>query len=346
MKADRRQFFHGRRAIVTGGAGLIGSFLVQKLVESGAETTVIDDFSKGHRDHLSGVADKIRISEGNLEDPTFARTALDGSDLVFHLASRAYGIGYGHGHHLQILQHNERITNNLLDALSISPPAHLLVTSSSCVYDDAGPDTLPELPVFDGAPEAVNWGYGWAKRFLEQKASLYAREVGIPTTIVRPFNVYGERYRWVGQFSQAIPMLVKRVMGGENPVVVWGSGKQRRSYVHAADCSAMMMALVEAGYTAEPVNLGTEETISIHELVKAICKAARATPELICDTEQPEGRFVKSADMTRFETIVPDFEFSVSLEQGLDKMTAWYSSTFGPGASGDGSPEQAEISGK
>ena len=320
--------FRGRTALVTGGAGLIGSFLVERLVAAGARTVVVDDFSKGRREHLAAVLDRIEIREGDLESRSFADEALAGADFVFHLASRAYGVGYGQGHHLEILQHNERITNNVLDALRRSRPSHLMVTSSSCVYDDGGPDTLPELPLFDGAPEQVNRGYGWAKRFLEQKAVLYGQEAGISITIVRPFNIYGERYRWVGTFSQAIPMLVRRVLDGEDPVVVWGSGNQRRSYVHASDCAAMMAALVARRHIAGPVNIGTEETISVMELVGLICKVAGRSPRFVCDWDKPEGRFVKSADMTRFHSVVPEFACAVELPEGLRRMVGWYHATF------------------
>src|SRR5262249_43582021 len=145
-----------------------------------------------------------------------------------------------------LLQHNERITNNLISALARQPLVHLLVASSSCIYPDDGPETIPELPLFEGEPEIANWGYGWAKRFLEQKSTMLARETGIPVTIVRPFNIYGERYRWVDTASQAIPMLVKKVLDGDDPVVVWGSGKQRRNYLHAGECADAMLGLVEA----------------------------------------------------------------------------------------------------
>jgi nucleoside-diphosphate-sugar epimerase len=328
MEQAQTDFFKDRTVAVTGGAGLIGSFLVEWVVAAGARVVVVDDFSKGQREYLAAVLDRIDIREGDLEDRMFARRALAGADVVFHLASRAYGVGYGQGHHLEILQHNERITDNVLDAVDRSRPAHLMVTSSSCVYDDDGPDTVPELPLFIGEPEKVNWGYGWAKRFLEQKATMYAREAGIPTTIVRPFNIYGERYSWVGQYSQAVPMLVKRVMDGEDPVVIWGSGQQRRSYIHASDCAAMMAALVARRHVDGPVNLGTKETIAIADLVGLICRAAGRSPKITCDREKPEGRFVKSADMSRLQAVVPDFAPTVDLPAGLGRMIEWYHRTF------------------
>ncbi len=312
---------------VTGGAGLIGSFLVDQLVIAGHRIVVIDDFSKGTRKNLSKSIDSIEIREGDLEDATFTHEALEGCNIVYHLASRAYGVGYGQGHHMEIMAHNERISTNLIEALEKHRPEHVLITSSSCVYDDDGPDMIPELPLFLDDPERVNKGYGWAKRFLEQKSNLLAEETGIPITIVRPFNIYGERYRWVGQYSQAIPMLVKRILDGEDPVVVWGSGNQRRSYIHAHDCARMMTGLTQAKYTAGPVNIGTQETIAVKDLVLLICEAAGMKPELTFDLTKPEGRSIKSSDTSLFASILPEFDFEVSLKDGVKRMLDWYETT-------------------
>lgn len=310
---------------------MIGSYLADELVSSGAHVIVIDDFSKGLRSNLSACASRIEIREGDLEDPSFSAESLADAEVVFHLASRAYGIGYGKGHHVKTMVHNERITNNLVAALAGRRPKHLLIASSSCVYRDDGPDTVEEVPVFGGEPEMANWGYGWAKRFLEQKSSILSREAGIPVTIVRPFNIYGERYRWVGAYSQAIPMLVKRILAGEDPVIAWGSGRQRRNYIHAHDCARIMKRLVEIGHTDGPVNIGLEETVSIRELTELICKVSGRSPVIGFDTSKPEGRFVKSADASRLRSVLGDFPIvTIDLEEGLRRMLGWCHAAFAP----------------
>lgn len=319
---------NGRIVTVTGGAGLIGSFLVERLVAAGARIVVADDFSKGRQEYLANVAHQVEVRQGDLETVEAVERALDGAEVLFHLASRAYGVGYSAGRHLAILEHNERITNNLLHVLSRRPPAHLLVTSSSCVYPDDGPDTVPELPLYTGEPELANWGYGWAKRMLEQKMLMLARETGVPLTIVRPFNIYGERYTWLGEASQAIPMLVKKVMDGDDPIVIWGSGAQRRNYLHAIDCADAMAGLVEAGFTGV-VNIGTEDTVTLIELVETICHAAGRRPRLVTDTIKPEGRRVKSADSTLLRRAYPGFARRIDLQQGIARMIKWHQATFG-----------------
>jgi len=308
---------------------LIGSYLVERLVRVGARVIVADDFSKGSRDSLVGVSHKIEVRKEDLETLPAMERALDGADVVFHLASRAYGIGYSDGNHLRILLHNERITNNLIEVLARRPAVHLLVASSSCVYPDEGAQILRELPKLSGEPELANRGYGWAKRFLEQKALLLAHDTGIPTTIVRPFNIYGERCGWFGNGSSAIPMQVKKVMDGDDPVVIWGSGAQRRNYVHAFDCADAMAGLVESGFTGI-VNIGTEETISLRELVETICRVAGKRPKLVADTSKPEGRHVKAADSTLLRQVYPNFRCSVDLKEGLRRMIDWYRRTFVP----------------
>lgn len=323
--------FKSKTVAVTGGAGLIGSYLVELLVAAGARVVVIDDLSKGRLENLASVSAAIEFRQGDLEDPDFAEQAFAGCQQVFHLASRAYGVGYSNAHHLDMLDHNERITNNLFTALRKTLPERVLVVSSSCVYPDDGPDTVPELPLFTGEPERVNWGYGWAKRFLEQKAVIFQSQTDIPVSIVRPFNIYGERYNWMGDASQAIPMLVKRVMDGTNPVIIWGSGRQRRNYLHAVDCARAMLGVMESGST-EPVNIGVEDTVTMRELVELICRLGGLAPELITDTSKPEGRFIKSADSTRLRRVVPDFRVSVDLSEGIGRMIGWYHATFPTGA--------------
>lgn len=317
----------GRSVAVTGGAGLIGSFLVERLLAAGARVVVADDFSKGRREYLAGISAAIELREGDLETLPAMHAALDGAEIVFHLASRAYGVGYSAGKHLAILEHNERITANLVHVLRQRPAVYLLVASSSCVYRDDGPDTLDERPLFDGEPEAVNWGYGWAKRLMEQKCLLLAREIGMKLAIVRPFNIYAERYTWMGDHSQAIPMQVAKVLGGDDPVVIWGSGQQRRNYLHAIDCADAMVGLIEAGFSGT-VNIGTEDTVTMNELVATICRVAGRAPRLVHDNSKPEGRRIKSADSTLLRRSYPGFRRTVSLEDGLARMLGWHARNF------------------
>ncbi len=322
-------FYTDKRVVVTGGLGLIGSFLCEELVAVGAKVILIDDESKGNWCYIPHLRESVDYYKGSLEDPKFAIESLTGCDYVFHLASRPYGVGFSQKNNFEMFRFNDLINTNVLDAIAHHKPKQALVVSSSCVYSDDSPTPMSDCFPITGEPERVNWGYGWAKRILEQKAVIYQKETGIPITVVRPFNIYGERYHWAGQNSQAIPMLTKRVMDGENPMLVWGSGNQRRNYLHATDCARAMMRLVENGYFDRPVNIGREETVSVKDLVKRLAKIAGIELELICDRSKPEGRFIKSADSKLLMAALgDDFTWDIDLHQGLHRMVDWYKLTF------------------
>ncbi|MBO8232357.1 hypothetical protein CU311_06645 [Prochlorococcus marinus str. MU1402] len=313
---------------VTGGAGLIGSFLCEILLKSGYKVFVVDDFSKGQLKNLKHIEDKIEIIEADLQDLSQTQKSLGKAKNLFHLASRAYGVGYSSKNHIETLLHNEKITNNLLEVFESSKPENLLITSSSCVYMDKGPDLIGERELFENDPERVNRGYGWAKRFLEQKFILLSEIVNINLKIVRPFNIYGERYRWVGEYSSAIPMLVKRILDDEDPLYAWGSGNQRRSYMHAYDCSRIMLKIMEKVDKNITVNIGTNETVSISEMVNLICNVSGKKPRIIFDTSKPEGRFIKSSDTTLLNSILEEKITTIEIEDGIKRMIGWYKDNF------------------
>ena len=313
---------------VTGGAGLIGSYLCEKLVNSGYKVFVIDDFSKGQLSNLKTIEKEIEIIESDLQSLSQCRKALTNAKNVFHLASRAYGVGYSSKNHIETLIHNEKITTNLLEVFEDKKPDNLLITSSSCVYTDEGPEKINERPLFESEPEKVNLGYGWAKRFLEQKFILLSNINKISLKIARPFNIYGERYRWVGEYSSAIPMLVKKVLDNENPIFAWGSGKQRRSYLHAYDCARIMVLFMEKVNGSSTLNIGTEETISIAELVDLICELSGKNPSIIFDTKKPEGRFIKSSDTSNLRKIINEKIITIDIKEGIKRMFTWYEDNF------------------
>lgn len=324
-------YFQSKTVAVTGGLGLIGSFLTEELANAGANVVVIDDESKGTWRYIPHLKNRVEYRQGSLEDLRFACEAMEGCEIVFHLASRAYGVGFSQKNSFEMFRFNDRINTNVLDGIAHARAKQALVVSSSCIYPDDGPTPMPDCYAVTGEPERVNWGYGWAKRILEQKALIYHKETGIPITVLRPFNIYGERYNWVGEDSQAIPMLIKRVLDGENPVVIWGTGNQRRNYIHALDCARVMMRLVEHGFFERPVNVGLEETVSVKDLVQRIASEAGLEIEIVTDRSKPEGRFIKSADSKLLSAALgEDFAWRVPLNEGIRRMIGWYQETFGP----------------
>jgi nucleoside-diphosphate-sugar epimerase len=322
-------FYCDKTVAVTGGLGLIGSFLCMELVAAGAKVILVDDESKGTWKYMPEVKSKVEFRKLDLASSVEAKAALEGAEFVFHLASRAYGVGFSQKNNFEMFRFNDLLGTNVLDAIAAGKPRHALVVSSSCVYSDEGPTPMCDTQPVTGEPERVNWGYGWAKRLLEQKAVIYGKETGIPITVVRPFNIYGEHYNWVGDSSQVIPMLVKRLFDGENPMVIWGTGNQRRNYIHAQDCARVMMRLVENGYFDRPVNIGREETVSVKDVVRRLAALANINMEIICDRTKPEGRFIKSGDSRLLMAALGDnFEWRVPMSEGLRRMIGWYHATF------------------
>jgi nucleoside-diphosphate-sugar epimerase len=124
-------------------------------------------------------------------------------------------------------------------------------------------------------------------------------------------------------------MLVKKVMDGDDPVVVWGSGTQRRNYLHAADCADAMIAAVEKDFVGT-VNIGAEDTVALRDLVETICRLAGRRPRIVTDPSRPEGRRVKSCDATLLRKIYPAIDRRLSLEDGLLRMIDWYAAEFSP----------------
>jgi len=250
--------------------------------------------------------------------------------VVLNLAAKAFGMEYSRAHNGEMLVYNLLCTLTALEAARKNDVERFLIVSSSCVYPDEAPIPTPELDAFTGMPESVNEGYGWAKRIQELAGSYYAQDYGMKVTIVRPFNPYGGNYRWGSEDkAHVIPALVKRVMDGEDPLVVWGSGQQRRNFLHARDAVHLIMKIVAKDAVAMPVNIGYDDDVSIADLVDLICEVVGVSPKIEFDTSKPEGRFRKCADATRLRDITDAYQSKVSLREGIEEMVEWYKRTFG-----------------
>ncbi len=317
-----------KKIVVLGGAGLIGSYLIEKLVKKRFTVCVVDDFSKGQLKNLSSIKKKIKILKLNLEKYKKLNKIFNEFSIIFHLASRAYGVGYSDKNHKKIYNHNLKITNNIIKSLKDTNVEYLQCVSSSCVYRDTGPNKISEKLKLLGKPEKANLGYGLAKRHLEKKLKQAAKKFKFNLSIVRPFNIYGERYKWVGSASQAIPMLVNKVKKSKNQIEIWGSGKQRRNYMHAKDCAEIMIRIFEKNYTKTPINIGYEDTISLKDLVLKMCKISNKKVKLNYNLLKPEGRFIKSSNSSLLKKITNNYKPKISLTKGLKLMINWHDRTF------------------
>ena len=323
----------GTRVVVGGGSGFIGSYLVPVIASRGATVTVVDNFENGRP--LEPVAGAAGIVEGDLRDRRTCDEVLRDCDLFINLAATASGVGFSRTHHSEMLIDNVLCGLVPLRAAAEHGVPRVVVTSSSCVYPDDAPVPTPELEAFIRSPEIVNEGYGWAKRIQELAAAYLSRESGLRATVIRPFNLYGGNYPWrSAERAHVVPSLVKRVLDGEDPLVVWGSGEQRRNLLHGTDAAEVIVRVIEHG-TDTVVNIGYEDAPSVAELVELIGDVTGRRPAIVFDRSRPDGAPRKSADATRLRAITGNYVPRVSLRQGIEEMVGWYERTFGRQVSGE-----------
>jgi len=318
-------FWAGKRVLVTGGAGYIGSHLVEELLRRGADVSVADNLETGTRKNLDSLGRPVPLHEVDLREFSSCVRVARGMEVVMNLAARAYGVGYSFAHHGDMLTSTLQISLNMLEAARLAGIRRFLVVSTSCVYPDDAPMPTPEMDKFTGLPEAANEGYGWAKRIAELQAEYYAREHGMEIAIVRPFNAYGgARYAWKGEKSHVVPMLIQRVLAGEDPLTVWGSGRQKRNFMHVRDMAYLMAEMTELHATGDPLNLGDDGETSISDLVEIILKVTGRRPRVRFDTQKPEGKIRKCSDPGKLRRLFPGFRPCMSLEEGIREIvTTW-----------------------
>jgi len=310
-------FWNSRKVIVTGGAGLIGSYLVEHLVRDGAQVRVADNLETGSLNNLSSCIRSIDFLKLDLRELPACRRSVEGMDTVFDLAARTVGIGYSCQHHGEMFYDSMSISMNTLEAARQSGVEHYLFTSSSCVYPDGSDVPTSEDAAECNLPESANSGYGWAKRMTELLARFYAQEYGMNVAIVRLVNAYGPRYHWDQEEPHVIPALIQRLLRGQDPLRIWGSGRQTRSFIHASDVAMLMKLVLERATDSRPINIGWNEETTIAELVAELSAVAGFDGTITYDTTKPEGPARKGLNLARQQNLIPDFRPQFSLREGL-----------------------------
>lgn len=325
-------FWRDRRVAVTGGAGFVGSHVVEQLVAAGARVTAVDDFSRGRREHLSAVRDRVTLATVDVRDAGAGAAAFAGHDVVLHLAARVAGVAYNQAHPAEMFRDNVAVTLGVLEAARQARVRRVEVVSTACVYPRDCAIPTPEPEGFRDDPDPSNLGYGWAKRMAEVQARLYAEEYGMAIGIIRPYNTYGPRDHCDALTSHVIPALIQRVLSGEDPVVVWGSGRQSRAFLYVEDFARGVLEAAERYPQPDPVNLGTTEEVTIQALITLILELCGRHPRVVFDTTKPEGQPRRNCDSTKAERCV-GFRAQVPLREGLRRTIAWYRQHQHPGIS-------------
>ena len=253
-----------QRILVTGGAGFVGSHLVDRLLADGAAVTVVDDCSNGSRDR---VADDARFVEGDLTDSETLDGVLADVDLVFHLAaSKLVNTDRPHGQ----FEDNTRMTLNLLEAMADADVTEIAYTSSSTVYGEA-PRPTPE----DFAPLEPISAYGASKLADEGLLSARAHSHDLTVWNFRFANVVGPRLR-----GAVIPDFIEKLLADPERLTILGSGRQEKSYLHIEDCLDAMCHVVEhADDAMNTYNLGTRTTTSVDRIATIVADELGVDPE-------------------------------------------------------------------
>ena len=316
-------FWKDKKVLVTGGAGFIGSYLSQLLVENGARVSIADNLIRGTRSRIARILDHVDLKILDLTDIRNCLEVSRSQDVVLNLAAKVTGIEYNRFNMADMFESNMKLQMNVLQAASESGVKRFLQVSTACIYPHDAKVPTPESEGERGAPEPTNEGYGYAKLMGEKLAKYYCREKGMEVVIARPFNAYGARDYFDEATSHVIPALIRRVLEGDNPVVIWGSGNQSRAFVHAQDLARGMMLLAERGTPGQPVNIGHNRQVTMRQLFETICELTKMSPKPFFDISKPDGYAQRGADTTLLNALT-GFVPAISLEQGIREMIEWF----------------------
>jgi nucleoside-diphosphate-sugar epimerase len=319
--------------VITGGAGFIGSHLADALTARDEKVTVVDNFSRGHMQNLIEAGNRGRLEVVDLDLEREDLPLLEEDDIVWHLAAKVTGIEYNRHNHYDMLTTNLAMTMRVVEAVRRAKPELFVYVSTACIYPHDAPVPTPESAGDIGDPEPTNHGYGVAKWTGEQIVWHLSKEHNVPCIIVRFFNAFGPRDYYDEATSHVAPALIRRVLEGENPVVVWGSGTQTRALVDARDIAKALVMLADK-VRAVPrwnwrealvVNIGHKRECTIRELARTIIRLSgvEPKPDLQFATGKPDGYARRAADTKLLEEVigwVPD----TPMEDTLRDMIAEY----------------------
>jgi GDP-L-fucose synthase len=302
-------FWAGKKVLVTGGAGFLGSYVVSLLRQEG--TSIAAPRSTG--------CDLRKLEN--------CRRAVSGQEMVLHLAGKVGGIGLNREKPGELFYDNIIMGVQLMEEARLAGAKKFVALGTICCYPKFTPVPFEEGNLWDGYPEETNAPYGLAKKMLLVQSQAYRQQYGFHSIFLMPVNLYGPHDNFDPQSSHVIPALIKKVFEameqGKDHIVVWGTGRATREFLYVEDAARGIVLAAERYDKSEPVNLGAGFEISIKDLVELIRELSGFKGEIVWDTSKPDGQPRRSLDVSRAREEF-GFEARVPFEEGLRRTIEWY----------------------
>lgn len=301
-----------KRVCVTGGAGFLGSFVLQKLAQRGAEHVFVPHYEEYDLRKL----EDIRRMLGDAKP-----------DVIIHLAALAGGIGANRARPAEFFYDNLMMGIPLLHEAWQSGVSKFVAIGTICAYPKFTPIPFREENLWEGYPEETNAPYGLAKKMLLVQAQAYRDQYGYNAIYLLPVNLYGPRDNFDLQTSHVIPALIRKCVEakeqGADHIVLWGDGSPTREFLFARDAADGIIAAAERYNGSEPVNLGSGQEISIKDLATLIARLVGFDGKFVWDSSKPNGQPRRALDTSRAREFF-GWQASTPFETGLKETIEWF----------------------
>lgn len=305
-------FWKENRFVVTGGAGFLGSFVVDELRARGAEQIVVPrstEYDLRSRDAILALLDDAR------------------PDVIVHLAAVVGGIGANREHPAEFFYENLMMGVQLLHEAWQAGVKKFVSIGTVCAYPKFTPVPFNENDLWIGYPEETNAPYGLAKKMLLVQGQAYQEQYGFKSIYLLPTNLYGPRDNFDPASSHVIPALIRKFLEakdrGDDRIVAWGTGSPTREFLYVEDAARGIALATEHYDDPQPVNLGSGMEISIKDLTETIAELVGFEGEVVWDDTKPDGQPRRSLDTSRAREAF-GFEATTSFREGLERTIEWY----------------------
>jgi UDP-glucuronate decarboxylase len=312
--------FTGKKVLITGGAGFIGSWLCDVLIGFGSEVTVVDDLSTGRVKNIEHLMNNSKFKL--IESDVCSFKTEDKFEVILHIAGHASPDEY-QVHPIETLQTSAKGTENMAE-LARKNDAMLLFASTSEVYGDAEVVPTPESYWGKVNPIGPRSCYDEGKRFAEALLMAYFKQYGLNVKVSRIFNSHGPRLREDGLYGRAMSRFILQALTNE-PITVYGDGKQTRSFCHITDTvTGLLLLSSNAKAKGEVVNIGNTQEVTILELAKKVKEITKCKSNIEFHPLPKDDPKRRCPDTTKLEGLV-GWKPNLSFEEGLKRTIAWFS---------------------